>query len=568
MNMKKLPIGVSDFKKIIENDYYYIDKTLLIKEVIDSGDIVLLLMRPRKFGRTLNLSMLRYFYECCPEPQIPDNYKYLFDSLAIDKADQEYLDKLGKHPVIFLSFENIKEKDRKSCFNKLKQIIRDEYKRHAYLLESSKLRPHERDYFKKIIELKGDITDFEDSLLRLLTFVTRFHSKRAVILIDDYDAPIYGGFAFGYYKDISNFMDNFLGAGLKDTSQYLEKGVVTGIRRIPPDSIFSGFNNPGVYTLLSSRFEEYFGFTEEEVITILDDFQLSDRLDKVRSWYNGYRFGDRDIYNPHSISNFINSEKKEFTPYWINTFEDEIVEALLSSEGAALREELEQLIKGESIEKPIDENIMLKEIFIRDDVLWSFLLMGGYLKPTAERQDDVSGKMYYMLSIPNKEVMVTYMSIIDRYFSTRIENKKMQLMLKALIDGDINVFEKMLKEVVRAVCSYHDLSREPEKVYHALVMGLLIWITHTHEVKSNRESGYGRYDIMIIPKDISKIGYVIEFKTVDKDDNETVESALESALTQIEEKKYETELIERGITHIKKLGIAFLGKKVFVKASE
>ncbi|MGE5340674.1 MAG: AAA family ATPase [Candidatus Omnitrophota bacterium] len=576
MSMKKLPIGVSDFKEIIEEDYYYIDKTLLIKDVIDSGDKILLLPRPRRFGKTLNISMLRYFYDCCPiafnpnsqssaPAKAPDN-KHLFDSLAISKAGPQYLEKMGQFPVIFLTFKDIKEKSWDSCWSKIKELIQEEYTRHYYLLNSPEMLPHEKDYFQKIINLKGHLVDYENSLKKLLIFLTRYYHQRAVILIDEYDAPIHAGFTGEYYEEIINFMSNFLGGGLKDMDPYLEKGVVTGIMRIATESIASGFNNPGVYTLLSSKFSDHFGFTEEEIKKMLDDFQVSDMLDQVQYWYNGYRFGKNVIYNPWSIINFLNNEEKELIPYWINTSDNEIVESLLSGKGIELRKELEQLIRGESIEKPIIENIILKELNLRDDVLWSFLLMGGYLKQTEKRRDPASGKFYFKLSVPNEEVKYTYTDIIDRYFSTRIENEKMQIMLKALIEGDIKLFEKMLKDIVRAVCSYHDISGEPEKVYHALVMGLLIWITNTHEVKSNRESGYGRYDIMIIPKDISKVGYVIEFKTVDKDDKETVKSALQAALKQIEEKKYETELLERGIRHIKKLGIAFLGKEVFVKS--
>ncbi|MGE5340946.1 MAG: AAA family ATPase, partial [Candidatus Omnitrophota bacterium] len=425
---------------------------------------------------------------------------------------------------------------------------------------------HERDYFQKIINLKGHLIDYENSLEKLLIFLSRHYKKRAVILIDEYDAPVHAGFTGKSYDEFLNFMSNFLSGGLKDTDQYLEKGVLTGIMRIAEKSIFSGFNNAGVYTMLSPKFSEHFGFTEEEVKKMLDDFQVSDMLDQVQFWYNGYRFGNNVIYNPWSIINFLRSKGKEFQPYWVNTSDNEIVESLLSNGGRELREELESLIRGESIEKPIEENIILTEVNWWEDLLWSFLLMGGYLKQTAERWDPSSVQFYYTLSIPNEEVKTTYAGIIDRYFSTKIENKKLETMLNALINGDVTLFEMMLKEIIRAIFSYHDLSGEPEKVYHAFVMGLLIWITNTHEVKSNRESGYGRYDIMIIPKDVSNVGYVIEFKTVNKGNHETVESALEAALKQIEEKKYETELVERGIKHIKKLGIAFLNKDVFVKS--
>ncbi len=581
MKMKKLPIGISDFKDMVTGNYYYVDKTLFIKEIIDSGDKILLIPRPRRFGKTLNLSMLEYFYDCCPaawdpdsnsqpgspskETRSPGTYKHLFDSLAICGAGQEYLDKMSKHPVIFLTFRLIKDMDWESCLDNIKKLIQKEYARHYYLLESQKLMPHERNYFQKIIDLTGNKGDYANSLENLLIFLSRFYNKRAVILIDEYDAPVHAGFNYGYYDDIINFMHNFLSGGLKDTDQYLEKGVVTGIMRIAKESIFSGFNNPGVYTLLSSKFSDCFGFTEEEVKNMLEDFQVSDMVDQVQLWYNGYRFGSRVIYNPWSILNFLNSEEKELMPYWLNTSDNQIADSLLSRGGMELRKELEQLIRGESIEKAIDENIILKEVENREDLLWSFLLMGGYLKQTAKRRDSASGKFFYTLSIPNEEVKTTYSGIIDRYFSTKIENEKLEIMLKALIEGDIKLFEKMLKMIVLAVFSYHDFGGEPEKVYHALVTGLLIWISNTHEIKSNRESGYGRYDIMIIPKNLTKIGYVIEFKSVDKDDNETVDMALDAALKQIEDKKYEIELVERGIKRIKKLAIAFSGKEVFVR---
>ena len=583
MKMKPLPIGVSDFKKIIEKDYYYVDKTLFIKEVIDTGDTILLLPRPRRFGKTLNVSMLGYFYDCCPftwspDPETPpaketgtgtdtqprgNNYKHLFDSLAISRAGKEYLDKMGKFPVIFFSFRGIKDMDWQSCLSNIKQLIRKEYARHYYLLESQKLRPFERDYFQKIIDLKGDLVDFENSLENLLIFLTRFYNKRAVILIDEYDAPVHAGYNSGYYEDVISFMRNFLCGGLKDTDQYLEKAIVTGIMRIAQESIFSGFNNPGVYTLLSEEFNDHFGFTEEEVKTMLEDFKVSHMYDQVQLWYNGYRFGGKVIYNPWSIINFLNSKEKKFLPYWINTSENQVLDSLLSKGGLELREELEQLIHGESIVKAIDANIVLKEVTQREDLLWTFLLMGGYLKQADERRDPASGKVYYSLSIPNEEVKVTYTGIIDRYFSTKIENKKLETMLKALIEGDVGLFEEMLQKVVNAVYSYHDFGDEPEKVYHALVAGMLTWITNTHDIKSNRESGYGRYDIMVIPHDPTRVGYIIEFKKTRK--NETVEAAVKSALQQIEEKKYETELKERGIKNIKKLAIAFSGKEVFVK---
>jgi hypothetical protein len=583
MSTKKLPIGKSDFKKIIEDNYCYVDKTLFIKEVIDKDDTILLIPRPRRFGKTLNLSMLKYFYDCCPEtlPLSPEarslaegtkttanTYKNLFDSLAIRGAGQKYLDKMGKYPVIFLSFKNIKEQDWDTTFRKIKKLIRKEYLKHDYLLNSPKLKSPDKDDFKKIIHLKGEREDYENSLENLLIFLNQHYGNPAVILIDEYDAPIHEGYDHDFYDDIINFMRNFLGGALKDTDQYLEKSIITGIMRIAKESIFSDLNNLGVYTLLSEEFDDKFGFTEKEVEILLSDYQLLDMYDQVQLWYNGYHFGEKIIYNPWSIINFLGSKGKKLKPYWINTSDNKIVESLLSRGGKELKEELELLIRGETIEKAIDENIILKDIAAHEDSMWSFLLMGGYLKQTSMRKDDVLEKTFYTLAIPNKEVRSTYTRIIQRFFTGKIENKKVQIMLKALIDGDINLFEKMLRKIVAAVFSYHDFSGEPEKVYHALVTGLLVWISNTHEIKSNRESGYGRYDIMILPHDPGQTGYVIEFKAVDLEDNETVPQAVEAALQQIEEKKYETELIERGIEKIKKLAVVFSGKEVYVKENK
>jgi deoxyadenosine/deoxycytidine kinase len=566
-------VGVSLFKDMVTGGYYYVDKTLFIKEIMDKGDKILLIPRPRRFGKTLNLSMLKYFYDCCPEEggkgaagsSAANSYKKLFHSLAICKAGKEYLDHMGKYPVIFLTFKNIKEMNWETSYRKIKKLIRREYLKHKYLGNSPKLEPQEQDYFKKIINLEGELEDYESSLENLLIFLNRYYGERVVILIDEYDTPVHEGFYRDYYEEIINFMRNFLGGGLKDTDQYLEKGVITGIMRIARESIFSDLNNSGVYTLLSEEFDDKFGFTEKELEALLKDFNVLDMYDQVRIWYNGYRFGETIIYNPWSIINFLGSKKKICKPYWINTSDNKTVEGLLSKGGKELKQELEQLIRGETIEKAIEDNIILKDVYTDEDLSWSFLLMAGYLKQTYKKRDAADGKMVHSLSIPNMEVRTAYTRIIRRYFSTKIENKKVEIMLKALIDGDVKLFEKMLRKVVTAVFSYHDFGGEPEKVYHALVTGLLIWITDTHEIKSNRESGYGRYDIMIIPQDLNRVGYVMEFKAVDPDDNETVETAAEAALAQIEEKKYESELIDRGIKNIKKLAIVFKGKDVTVK---
>ena len=578
--MKTFAVGESDFKKIITGNYYYVDKSLLIKDIIDRGDLILLIPRPKRFGKTLNISMLKYFYDCCPEttfisPISPDNKqlgttntnKSLFESLAIQNAGEKYLEKMGQYPVIFLTFKDINVMNWKSCLNKIKELIQDEYVKHDYLLYSPVLKPTEKEYFKKIINLQGDEGNYENSLGKLLLFLNRYYGKRVVILIDEYDSPIHAGVHNNYYNEIIHFMRNFLCAALKDTGQYLEKGVITGILRIAKESIFSGLNNPGVFTLLSQEFDDKFGFTEKEIEIMLKDFNVFHMYDRVRDWYSGYTFGKETIYNPWSIINFLSSKRKEPEPYWLNTSDNQLVETLITKGGKELQEELEQLVQGESIEKVIEEDFVLKDVAVRENLLWGFLLMGGYLKQSEGRRDEATGKIYYSLSIPNKEVRIIYISIIDHFFATKIENKKLGVMLKALIDGDIKLFEKMLRKLIITIFNYHDFSSEPEKVYHALAAGLLVWISNTHEIKSNRESGYGRYDISIIPRNPHNVGYVIEFKTIDTEEGETVESAAQSALKQIEDKKYETELVEKGIKNIKKLAIVFNGKEVTVRES-
>jgi len=469
--------------------------------------------------------------------------------------------------VIFLTFKNIKEMKWETCLFKIKQLIQEEYSRHDYLLESPKMKSHERDYFQKIMNLSGHIGDYENSLEKLLIFLNRYYGQRAIILIDEYDAPVHAGFNDGYYKDVIRFIRNFLCGGLKDTDRYLEKGILTGIMRIAQESIFSGLNNPGVYTLLSEAFNDKFGFTEKEVETILRQFGVIHQYEQVQEWYNGYRFGETVIYNPWSIVNFLSEGAKKFKSYWRNTADNEIVESLLSRGGKELNRELEVLIRGESIEKVIEEHIVLKNIPERENLLWSFLLMGGYLKQTEARLDRFTGKMHYTLSIPNKEVKTIYMEIVENFFPGKIENRNLEIMLKALLEGNIDVFAEIFSDYVLKSMSFFDMESgeeaEAEKVYHAFVMGLFLWLTPGYEVKSNRESGYGRYDIMIIPEVKTKLGFIIEFKKTRK--KETLETAVKSALEQIENQKYETELLQRGIKNYKKLAIVFKGKEVTVK---
>jgi hypothetical protein len=581
--MKKLPVGLSDFKRVIEDNYYYVDKSLLIKELIDQGDQVLLLPRPRRFGKTLNLSMLRYFFEKPAQPLArqmalagratapgrpgtdEDNSR-LFRHLKIWRAGEEYTSRQGKYPVIYLTFKDVKEASWENALKKIKPLIQEEFLRHDYLRNGPSLKAEELEYFNGIAQLTTDQSAYENSLKNLSHYLARHHNQRVILLIDEYDTPIQAGYVNGYYAEVVGFMRNFLSAGLKDNS-YLEKGVLTGIMRVAKESIFSGLNNLGVFTLLSRSFADKFGLTESEVKQMLQDFQAADRYQSVNEWYNGYVFGEVVIYNPWSIINYLNNLADGFKPYWLNTSDNAIVEQLLTRGGKELQTELESLIKGESIEKPVEENLVFKELERKEDLLWSFLLFGGYLKYLALRADNFDpAKMLCQLVIPNLEVRSIYINLVRQWFSSRMKERKLETMLQALINGDLATFEEFFAELVERVFSSLDPGgREAEKVYQAFAIGLLVWLGDRYEVKSNQESGYGRYDVMLMPKDRRLAGIIIEFKKVNKRRGETKENAFAKAFQQIEEKKYASALLERGIQQIRKLVIVFKGKQVWVK---
>ena len=569
--MQKLPVGLSDFQKVIEGDYYYVDKSLLIKEVIDQGAETLLIPRPRRFGKTLNLSMLRYFFE---KPALPTalgrpgtaaDTSGLFRRLKIWQAGEEYTGKQGKYPVIFLTFKDVKTNQWNKCLDEVKDIIGEEYKRHDYLLDGNILRDDEKNSFGRIIDLRAESGEYARSLKKLSAYLAHFHRQKVILLIDEYDTPIQAGYVNDYYAEVIGFMRNFLSGGLKD-NVHLEKGVLTGIMRVAKESIFSGLNNPGVFTLLQPEFSAAFGLTEDEVGQALKDFNLEDRYENVRNWYNGYVFGERVVYNPWSIINYLNSRDKKFRAYWLNTADHTIIEQLLTRGGIELKSELESLINGDGVEKPIDENIVFSELDKKENVLWSFLLFGGYLKYETQRPDDVDpAKILCRLVIPNQEVRSAYLGIVQQWFSSRMENRKLQIMLQALVKGEVKEFERYFREMIVNIFSYHDFSAESEKVYQAFVIGLLVWLSGRYEVKSNAESGYGRYDVMLIPKDQRAAGIIIEFKKINASRRETKDRAIARAFEQIEEKKYANELLARGVQEIRKLAIVFKGKQVWVK---
>ena len=548
---KRMPVGISDFGEMREGNYYFVDNSLFVEEAIESAK-VMLIPRPRRFGKTLNLSMLRHFFEISDK-----DTSQLFDGLKI--REQECFEiHQGKYPVIYLTLKDVKSPDWKQCSEHFKFLIYEEYAAHRYLLDGECLFDEEKAYFEKILNKSGEMPDYERSLHYLGIFLHRFHNQPVVMLIDEYDTPLHSGFNCGYYDDVINFMRNFLSGVLKD-NPHLFKGVVTGILRVAKESIFSGLNNLGVYSLLDQKFSTSFGFTEQDVKIMLETFEMRDKYQDVSRWYNGYQFGDAVIYNPWSVINYIDNKGKA-KAYWTNTADTTMIDRLATFGGTEIREELGELLEGKTIEKPVYETIVMRDLDKRDDLLWSFLLFCGYLKITG----DAIIRNIYHLMIPNEEVKIVYEELVIRWFSEKAQTNWLMDMIRALETGSIDLFERLLRLIVKQVMSYHDLGREPEKVYHALVLGMLVWMSGKYDIRSNRESGYGRYDVMLKPKDPTGRGIVIEFKKIDGEAENAHERVLEDALKQIEKRGYAAEFEAAGIRKISKIAVAFRGKELWV----
>ena len=575
LKKRTLPVGSSDFRKLREGGYHYVDKSMFIRDIVLGSAEVTLLPRPRRFGKTLNMSMLRYFFEKGDE-----DLSGLFRNLAI-REDECFEAHQGKYPVIWMTFKDIKEGSWDACYDKLTGMIRNIFREHRGMLLSSDICDEtDRKFVRHLLEKTASPGECEDSLRFLSECLFSHYRKKVVILIDEYDTPLHAGYAGGYYKDAVSFIRNFLSGGLKD-NEHLFRGVLTGILRVAKESVFSGLNNPGVHTVLSRKFSDVFGFTEQEVRQFLEDRGMGDRYEDVSRWYNGYLFGGRVIFNPWSVINYADNEG-EAKPYWINTADTGMIDGLATRDGRELREEIGQLLEGGTIIKPVYESIVMRDLEKRDDLLWSFLVFSGYLKPAGP----AVRRNFYELEIPNEEVRIVYEEMVGRWFAEKTESNQLEEMVRALESGDVRLFERMLRVIVMRIMSYHDLAGEPEKVYHALVLGMLVWMSGKYEMRSNRESGYGRYDLMLRPKDPEGQGIIIEFKRLDDDEDEdlyadddddggkkkrkkkkkkTPQKALEEALKQIEDRGYATELEAAGIHRILKIAVVFSGKKLWMR---
>lgn len=560
----KLNLGNSDFKDIIENSNYFVDKTLLIEEIINSENQVLLLPRPRRFGKTLNLSMLRYFFDISQ----PENEK-LFKHLKIWQTEQNVISKRGKYPVIYLSFKDAKANTWNETYKYILNEIINQYSAHDYLLKNTLLKQHERNTYLEILNKKADSVDYADSIKKLSEYLCRYYKEKVVILVDEYDTPIQSGYE-KFYDEVISFMRNLLGGAFKDNN-YLYKGVITGILRVSRESIFTGLNNIGVYTVLDDDFSDKFGFIEAEVKQILADFEVTTDYSQIKKWYDGYKFGNTsDIYNPWSILNYAKSYINGFKPYWVNTSSDELIREQLKEPNANnTREQLYLLINSETIEKRINENFIFPNLNTNTELLWSLLVFSGYL--TIDNKLNINE---YTLKIPNYEIRFVFKNIIIDWLNLDVKIKQSLLIetTKYLINNDIEKFEKGFKEIIGDTFSYFDIKGEPENVYQSYVLGLLAIIGDDYVIKSNRESGEGRYDIMLIPHDKSRYGIVIEIKQINRDDKENndafiarIENKINEALNQIEKNKYYKELIDNKITNIIRLPIVFAGKVPYIR---
>ena len=552
MRKKAVPVGIEDFERIINEDYYYVDKTMLIEKLLINRTPVTLFTRPRRFGKTLNMSMLKYFFDVKDK----EENKKLFENLKI--YDSEYMSEQGKYPVIFISLKDLKEDTWEECLESIKDIMYKIFNEYNFLRE--KLNIVEKRQFDKIWEITGNERNFKTSLLDLSNYLNKYYGEKVIILIDEYDAPIINAFDKGYYNEAINFFQTFYSSALK-TNNSLKYGILTGITRIIKEGIFSGLNNLYVNTILSKDYSEYFGLLESEVIEMLEYFDMKYKIEEVREWYDGYIFGESEVYNPWSIVNYV--REKEIKAYWANVSGNALLENMIDNAGESVYDDLKRFTDGESIEKYISDGTTIKSLLNNNDEIWQLLLYSGYLtKDEKQKEIDVTSEYtdVYNLRIPNKEIRKYFGNMfLNRFFGTEV---KTNTLIKALENGDIKKFEKTLGEIMINMLSHFDLDKEMEKIYQVFMIGLVGFLMGKYEIISNDESGYGRYDLAMIPIKSNEKAYLMEFKI--SKTKKGMEEKAQKALKQIDEKKYDTKLKARGIKNILKIGIAFYGKEVKV----
>lgn len=553
----RLPIGYDNFSDIIEKGLDFVDKSLFIKEVLDNvGDQVTVVTRPRRFGKTLNLSMLRYFLAAQVRGRPT---RELFEGLKIAEAGAAYLQHQGKYPVIFLTFKGIKESDIHSAYDGICRLLSQLYREHQYLLSSDKLSEYDKEAFIAVLKDETEPAQINTALADLCYYLHQHYGVKAWILIDEYDTPLQASYLHGYYEEMIEILTELFTNALK-TNEFLDRAFITGILRISKESLFSGANNMKVYSILDNPYSTHFGFTETEVEELLRKSHLPEFLPNIRDWYNGYRMGDTLIYNPWSLINCINN-KGARKAYWVNSSGNDLVKYLLARSDKLIKMDLETIINNESITAIIDENIVFGDLNKNPTALWSLLLFSGYL--TAIHSETKRSKEQCELAAPNQEILNLYLDVVRDWLMEPLGNSQYLEFLSSLTQGRTEEFAEHLQRYLLATMSVFDTSgEEPEKFYHGLVLGLMASLSETHEIKSNRESGYGRYDLLLIPKDLQQYGIILEFKTI-REKKTTLRAAAQEALGQINARQYSTELRGRGLKNILKIGVAFRGKQVF-----
>ncbi|WP_080655359.1 AAA family ATPase [Butyrivibrio fibrisolvens] len=556
----EISIGNQDFAAIIENNYFYVDKTEFIKSWWESGDVVTLITRPRRFGKTLNLSMMDHFFS-----NKYQNGVSLFKRLAIWKH-QEYRALVNQYPVIFLSFASVKGTSFETARQQIIQQIVGLYRNYNYVLDASFITQMDRTFWDMVGFEMSDATA-TDAIRFLCEMLSKYYEKKVLIFLDEYDTPIQEAYVDGFWNEMTGFVRNLFNATFK-TNQYLERAILTGITRISKESIFSDLNNLKVDTITNARYESDFGFTEKEVRKALIKYDMETSFSDVKKWYDGFRIGSKaDIYNPWSVTQFLDTGKLD--DYWANTSENSLVDKLIKESGVNVKTAVESLLKGEAVEALIDDEIVFNLIDKNESGIFSLLLAAGYLKVVDVLQEQGVRKKY-SVSLTNLEVKHTFDDMIKRWFEG--DNVGYNDFIKALLQNDVKYMNRFMNDIALNTFSIFDVGKsaskkhEPERFYHGFVLGLMVDLSDKYLITSNRESGFGRYDVCLEPKKKSDPAYVIEFKVRDSEDEKDLQETVKKALKQIEDKKYDANLISKGVNkdRIFHYGFAFEGKKVLI----
>ena len=550
--MTGIGIGESDFKGLRIRDNYYIDKTLYIKHIIDNQSRVILVTRPRRFGKTLNMSTLRYFFDC--EKKDTEN---LFKGLKIMEQGEKYTSKLGAYPCIYITLKDVRGSNLEEMMLLFQTELIELFIEHAKILKSEKIFDVEKEMFNTILNLKANKVQLQGAVKLLSRMLYREYEKPVMLFLDEYDVPLQNAYVQGFYDEAIEFFRTFYGTTFKD-NQYIEKTVLTGVSRVAKESIFSGANNFDVFTILDNDFSEDFGITEQEMDKIIQDFNVQDDKEEIKKWYDGYKIGDAEgIYNPWSILKYL--KERKLMPYWVNTSSNDLIKLILKN-SSTIKEKIEILLRGEEITVPINFETIIVGIEQNEDNIWGLLLGTGYLKITEVVN---LAESVYKVKLPNYEIKNLFEGIIRDWFSNKVIGNDLRSILNDLVTLNLYEFERKFIVLVRQMFSFMDVGENTaENFYHAFVLGMLVGLKGTYYVNSNRESGFGRYDIMLEPKDQNGNSFIIEFKVLDDMLETTIEQTIENAKKQIIEKRYEENLIERGFKNITKIVFAFKGKDV------